>query len=62
MPGNHKVIQCDLMDKCKRCSSYPCFLIDILREEKKESAKEISNRLGMTAEQAKMLIELEEAH
>jgi len=62
MPGKHKVVQCDLMDRCKRCSSYPCFLIDILREEKKESAKAIAYLLGMTAEQAKMLIELEEAH
>jgi len=31
-------------------------------EEIKESAKEIAERLGMTAEQVAMLIELEEAH
>ena len=39
-----------------------CRSIGRMKDEKKESAKEIAERLGMTAEQVKMLIELEEAH
>lgn len=40
----HKVIKCDLMDKCKRCSSYPCELIS-------SKSKQISDKLSMTADQ-----------
>jgi len=49
-------------EACKTDDARTARLNELHSYNKKETAREIAERLGMTAEQVKMLIELEEAH